>query len=310
MRRRLGTSLVAGAVAVLAVAAIVDALSRGAGGAQPPAAVEPSYAPAGLEDEAEELRAAGVRGTLYYLDARCRLAALRLPALARSDVTRLPTCHRARSRRPSELLRSCSQRGIDIFNRATPLLGERDCVVAAKPDGTLTRVRAGEVVEVLRYGDGRVLLSRHDVARAVGSARVIRAAWLSGSRVATILDGRKGEDLIAVFDGRRLVASVEWFPSQSARFFVSPRRTFFAVATERPDRLFLLDRDARPGALADVARNWFGRTSLSGARAIAWSPDERWTALAKGESIYVFTTDNRESRLVRLPITARDLDWR
>jgi hypothetical protein len=43
--------------------------------------------------------------------------------------------------------------------------------------------------------------------------------------------------------------------------------------------------------------------------AIAWSPDERWTAVATRASVYVFRTEETDGTLIRIPITVRDLAW-
>ena len=158
-------------------------------------------------------------------------------------------------------------------------------------------------------------LARRPLAPALpedgGRVSVRAATWLGGSRLAAVV-GSAGHLRVAVYERGDLVGSVPWFSSRSLRFYVSPRRRFFALATRRPDRLFLLDRNARPGALASIARAWFGRTSLAGARSIAWSPHERWTALAKNESVYIFTTSDRDPDrfLVRLPVSALDVAWR
>lgn len=148
-----------------------------------------------------------------------------------------------------------------------------------------------------------------DRARCRLTANARTAARLGDSRLAAILARRK-KVVIAVLEHRRIVAKVPWFESRSARFYVSPRGSFFAVVTDAPDRFFLLDRDGAPG-LPNVARFWFDRTSVRDARAIAWSPDERWAALVKGESIYIFTTRDEDPRpyLVRLPFAARDVAW-
>jgi hypothetical protein len=45
------------------------------------------------------------------------------------------------------------------------------------------------------------------------------------------------------------------------------------------------------------------------ARAVAWSPDERWTALATDASVYVYPTDRPDELVVRIPLMVRDLAW-
>lgn len=268
---RLVTWIVVVAVAALAGAATLDAVR---GSDQPAARDERGSERAARADVEGELAAAGVEGALSYVDDECRAHTIRLPATDPVDVPPTVPCRIAPPLRPPTA----------FFFR---------------PGGTMASVRRSAAPAV-------GAASRRDVV-------VRKLAWLDGSRIAAIVSRRSGRGrdrtAIAVVDARRLVGSVPWLPSRTARFFVSPRASFFAVATSGPSRFFLLDRDAKPGALADVAREWFGRTSLTGARAIAWSPDERWTALAKNESVYVFTTHDGDPELVRLPIAARDLAW-
>jgi hypothetical protein len=48
---------------------------------------------------------------------------------------------------------------------------------------------------------------------------------------------------------------------------------------------------------------------LPDAAAIAWSPDDRWTALATERSVYVFPTERPQELVIRIPLAVRDLDW-
>jgi hypothetical protein len=45
-------------------------------------------------------------------------------------------------------------------------------------------------------------------------------------------------------------------------------------------------------------------------RALTWSPDERWTAVATEHSVFVFRTNTSEASVRRLPIMAYELAWR
>ena len=269
---RLVTWIVVLAVAALAGAATLDAVRADAPRAEDARA---GSARAPLRGAAAELAEAGVEGSLSYVDVECRAHTLRLPATTSVDVPPTVPCRIAPPLRPP------------------PAFFER-------PRGTIAAVRRAAAPVVDAASPGRV--------------DVRRLAWLDDSRVAAIVAqgaGGAARTAIVVVERGSLVGSMLWLPSRAARIFVSPLGSFFAVATKGPSHFFLLDRDARTGALADVARDWFGRTSLTGARAITWSPDERWTALAKNESVYVFTTDDRapNPKLVRLPIEARDLAW-
>jgi hypothetical protein len=44
------------------------------------------------------------------------------------------------------------------------------------------------------------------------------------------------------------------------------------------------------------------------ARAVTWSPDDRWTAVAALTSVYVFPSEAL-APVVRIPLAVRDLDW-
>ena len=302
---RLVTWIAVALVLGIGALAAVDAVRAREEPADPPQARErPATRFAAL---AGELRAAGVAGTLAYIDASCRLHTIAFPALRELDVGPLPSCRLAPAFTPP--------RELPISAAAS----------AVGPDGTVAFIRNGDVA-VWPFGclEGaaspcvRTVLPRTTIARDFDAATtrdigIEGLASLGGERVATVVRVESADSertMIAVFEGGRLVGTVPWFASEAVRLTVSPRGEYVAVEAHRPSRLFLLDREGDVGVLADVARNWFGRTSLQGARAIAWSPDERWTALAKNESVYVFTTrDGDDAYLVRLPIAARDLAW-
>ena len=77
--RSVATWGVVASVTALGVTAAVHALT-----AEEPAASAPAAARAaasGTASHLDELRAAGVRGVLYYVDAGCRLRAVQLPGL-------------------------------------------------------------------------------------------------------------------------------------------------------------------------------------------------------------------------------------
>ena len=76
----------------------------------------------------------------------------------------------------------------------------------------------------------------------------------------------------------------------------SPRRSFLA-AVAAGDGLHVIDRESRP---VDVP--------VRRATAIAWSPDEGWTAVASPGGVFVYPTAEPRARL-RLPLLARDLAW-
>jgi hypothetical protein len=299
-------------------------------------------------DELEpRLRAAGVAGTLFITDEGCRLRALSLPGLnwlldsgAEGDECEFTVAPDSRhvvrlgggvawspNGRTSA---SCGQDSVVVRGRTGQQLYEvlRYCAPTWKPDGTLTLARGGTLV-VFRppCEEGQrvcehVILSERDLAPALRSgstpfrplyAPVIRqAVWLTNSRVAlvirTLVRAQPGTDfdLLAIFERRRLVAA----PLINSRFdelAVSPSRRYLAIHGSSFRGLSFVDADGRL-----LAHN-----PLASAHHVAWSPDDRWTAVATGGSTYLFRTAeleffNSDSRppVIQIPVHAEDLEWR
>jgi hypothetical protein len=104
--------------------------------------------------------------------------------------------------------------------------------------------------------------------------------------------------LVLVEDGRAILVQPRWVV-QEARFMRPSRLgTYFALLG--PDGVRLFDRDASPLALPAAARD---------PQTVAWSPDERWAALATDDAVYVFPAEAPYDPMVRVPLRVRDLDW-
>jgi hypothetical protein len=166
----------------------------------------------------------------------------------------------------------------------------------------LTFFRAGRVVE---WQTETVVLSqrrlRATVRRALGAPRPRRVAvrelaWLSDSRAVAILAWGP-EEVLAVFEEREVVAAWPSLRAGFGRLWSSPRGSYFAVETEG---VLLFDRDGRQ---LPTAR-------FSDFRGLAWSPDERWLAVAAGERILLLATRGRPRPPLLLEIEAQDVFWR
>jgi hypothetical protein len=293
------------------------------------------------------LRAAGVAGTLFITDEGCRLRALSLPSLnwlldsgAERDECEFTVAPDSRhvvrfgggvawspNGRTSA---SCGQNSVVVHGRTGQQLYEviGYCAPAWKPDGTFTLARGGTFV-VFRppCQEGQrvcehVILSKTDLEPALRSGRtqlrslyapVIRQAiWLSNSRVALVIGTRvraqpgASTDLLAIFEGRRLVGE----PLVNSRFdelAVSPARRYLAIHGSSFRGLSFVDSESRL-----LARN-----PLASGHHAAWSPDERWTAVATGGSTYLFRTaelaffnSDSRPRAIQIPVHAADLEWR
>ena len=321
--RALGTWLAVGLIVVVSFVAFVDAF-RGEGGREQEEtarARERASTPARLRDEAEAFAEAGIAGTLYYIDPRCRFAALRLPDLARSELTTLTSCRVGLSRsgrwvpfgstwqRHGRLVRRCSERGVAVFDRATPLLGERGCALAWTADGTLrAHVLDGQLVEFADEGAG-ILFSRRQLALALrdfpggagGTYSLREVAFLDGERFAAIVAANRGGarvEFVAVFAEGKTVAEPSFFAEHLSDLEASPRGDFVSVRLGGRD-LALLDRRARQTGFF-----------FSKARAIAWSPDGHWAAVAEPDQVVVLEPGERSIRYFALPLVAREIAWR
>lgn len=314
------TWLVVAAVTALALAAAVDAL-RGEEGpgrrqAKPPSLTTKTAGPSSFA----QIPAGGsFSGVLYYSDDDCRLRALELPSLHETEAPAWSGCAFSLSPtgRAVQPAGAAWSPGGEVYAAGLGGVVELDSgrrvfrgrVPAWRPDGTLTYVRDGAV---RAWPSGRVLLSRRDLEQAAArhpnapeghgfeSIGVRQVGWLDPGRVVVLLrvDIRFAGafDLTAVFQGRRLVATVAAFRSFD-RLWTSPDGTYFALGGAT---LELYDRNGNARPLPP----------LTDPRAIAWSPDESWIAVATRASIYVFRAGTTEFRLRRLPTPAHDLAWR
>lgn len=276
--RNIATWLLVGAVAALGVVAAFDALRGGETvvreSRNPPAT---TTAPALEGPAAARLRDARVTGVLTYADGDCRLSAVSLPDL---EPVAAPS-----------------------FEMCRPLTDS----------GGLGTVDGDVVWAGLGYGAVQVVVTRetltHEISRWLPASgtdesrafHAVQAVDLGDERTLVLAQpsGEPDERVLAlVEDGRVIQVQPKWIV-RGARFLrPSPQGTYFALFG--PDGVRLFDRDATPLALPAAARD---------PQALAWSPDERWAALATPQAVYVFPAQAPYDPMVRVPLAVRDLDW-
>lgn len=278
--RRIATGLAVAALAALGLVAAVDALWS-PGESSPQAARQTTTVPL-LARQPElavsQLREAGVSGLLTYSDEDCRLHAVSLPELRPARAPSFEMC------RPLT---------------ATGGLGAMD----------------GEVVwSGLGYGTVQVVLSEERLSRAIRAGlgmedaedagfRAVQAVSLGEDRYVVLADStyEPRERVLAAFDGRRpAFVHPRWWVGDARAVRPSPQGGYYALLGEDWVGSPIFSRDGRR---LDLPRQ------MRDPHSIAWSPDERWTALATDESVYVYPTEEPERLVVRIALPVRDLDW-
>jgi hypothetical protein len=335
--RRWPTWLLVGALVALGSVAVADAL-RGDRTKVVPRPRTPATVALITRNEPA---ASGLSGVLYYSNAEddCRLDGLSLPDLGNAPPPKLRSCRFSLSRDGQAAFpddAEWSPQGgmyareddnmIELGSSAShQALHFPGSAPAFKPDGTFTYVRENEVVEWTTScprgsrlftlpGDNatarcrRVVLSTGDLRRAriggEGSGPLIPKdlAWLSDTRLVTVVGdaGISGhrEHLSVIDSGRVVGATISEF-GEGMRVEASPHGNFF-TAWYGDSLVTIRDRNGDLVTFPTIPR----------VRALTWSPDERWTAVATEHSVFVFRTNTSEPSVRRLPIVAYELAWR
>jgi hypothetical protein len=316
------------AVALLAALALADALRPGSESAKPTAQPSPTTTAAKPPTLRETLRSEAVTGLVLYSDRDCRLHSLLLPGLI-DEVVRddsgvdvfhcrfsVPQGHvldgDVVAQPHGKLVARCRGDHIAVWNLETgePVRSIRGCHPAWRPDGVLTYESRGRILA------GRdVLLSRADLTRA---AR--RAPGLQGIRPGFLL-GVEVSDLAWPDDGHLVVGLQTRAPELGpprflAAVFQGNAITTLAAGFRGPyEHLFVSGDGLLAGADDGTVLTRSGRSvdppaNLPQGRAVAFTPDDRWLVWLTGSSTFlVEPAGGGDSRIIRLPVPARDLVW-
>ena len=284
----------------------------------------------GREALAEQATQLGVRGQLLLYGDGCHVQLLTLPSLEGTEDSSGCVPRGAVSPDGSLVARCLGER-TELFDQATGDLvrGLPGCAPAWQPDGTLTVAHERSVVRFFSACHApdacvRTLIERRELERAarrhptvpehVGRLRVLidGIAWLSQTRTAVLLSIRISGRLagigalsqIAFFENGRLARSRSFFRHGTPGLAASPRGSYL---TQTPG--IVVRSDGTEVSLPPHLRDF---------RAIAWTPDERFLALATRYAVTVLDVASLERyddegaglRSVTLPLSARDVAWR
>jgi hypothetical protein len=291
------------------------------------------------ESAVPELRAAGITGVLVYTDRDCVLHAVRLPDLSPAELPAGPDvgCEFELSPDGTHVeppgaawypegfgYALCRGNVVDVVLSPSPRRPRPQvdgCAPAWRPGSPaqLTVADQGAIEQVVPDCNGRppceeVVISTEALLEAAGrhpnasslsppaAIDVQDVEWLSPDEAVVLLRLRLRfgpQDLVARFQNGRLRETHAFRDDEATSLERSSGGHFLLV---EPGRLGL----HVAGSTVDV------RTAVGTARAGAWSPDERWLALARpGRVAFVETQGFGGSlgRIVEAPIDARDLAW-
>lgn len=330
--RRGVTVLVVVVVAAIALAAGIDALR---GGGSPEAGSGPERETRSVSTSEPDgwtnyvpLAEDAPAGTLYYTDEACRLRAIELPERTPAPAPSWGECRFVLSPDATSVSGAGTAwdlTGDHLFHardgRIVVLSSDHEpegepfpgTAPAWRPDGTLTYFADGAV---RGWPGGDIVLSQRDLVRALRTLpfdelatrfdrfRVREAAWLDGRRLAAILSANGAEgrmDMLAIYDGRELDAFTFDGPGGLSELRTSPRGRYAAArSTGGRDAEFVMIESGRE----------LNTPRIVGYRALAWSPDEQWVAVAAERGVFVYRPGAPGPPELELELDAHDLAWR
>jgi hypothetical protein len=308
---------------VIVVAAVDEVRNREA---EPPATTTELKE---RDEFAERLGELGVRGELVLRGSGCRVQLLSLPSLERTGEDESGCVpHGAESPDGSTVAR-CLGDEVELFSGGGFVRTLPGCVPAWRPDGVLTVALRGAIVRFRVCADGRrdtctrTLIPRteleraarrHPTSPALAPLRVLvdGVAWLSNVRASVLMSirltgrfaGMGPMSAIAFFEQGRLTKTQPFFRTVGGQLGASPRGSY---VTQTPD--VILRPDGSQVSLPEYLR---------AVRDFAWSPDERFLALATRFAVVVLDVSSLERyddtgsglRSVTLPLSVTELAWR
>lgn len=296
---RLPSWLIVAAVGVLVALAAADAIrSRSEGAPSAPEQQEPA-SPA----------LADLHGQIVLARVDCDAVALRLPSLVR-ETPEYPAC----GGRVWSLDGTASAICVGNVTEVTLAvqvgvspLRLKGCAPAWRPDGAVSVVRNGDLVVARRRGTPQILVSRKPLAAALAGVleggrtyELVEVAWIGRSSFAAIVSGSKPwQQAVIVYGQDGLENVISQFGQHISSLRVSPLGNL-AVAHNQAGREFVMF--TRSGEEMQLPR-------IANARAIAWSTNEEWVALATRTTTFFARTNSRRT-VARIPFGGDSMDWR
>jgi hypothetical protein len=291
--RRLPSWIIVGAVGIVVALAAADAI-RPHGETQ---RSEPAQRPPDLT------------GLLVVAGPDCSMAALRLPGLTEQSPPRQPDCRGLIWSEDGSLAARCTTtNGTEILDANLEFLSRiQGCAPAWRPDGALSVIRNGDLVMWRRRGRRVVYVSRAQLADELAGQiedgreySLVDVAWSATISFAGVVAGpAPWQRAIIVYTANAVELVVPELGRRISALEVSPTGNYMAFATNQLGREFVLLN--RAGAEVPIPR-------IANVHALAWSPDERWVALATRTATFIARTGTRDV-VLRIPTGGDSLMW-
>lgn len=289
--RAVATWIVGGAVVVLLVVAIADGIRSHAN-----ASDTPGPPPRVLH------------GVIVAADDACKTQAFRLPSMAPERPPHQPDCGGVVWSQDGSLFARCTDEVTTVTSGdgSFQLPDLEGCAPAWRADGFLGVVRDGEIVVTRRHGGPFTFFTRAELAEAL-TGRIDHPAdwgfaqisWFGLSSFVAVLQGSRSEQTaIAVFAQGGLETFIPETGETIEDLHASPLGNF-AFARVDPQREYVMvSRGGDPLTIPPVRD----------ARALTWSPDEVYVAIATEDETVIARTDTT-GIVATLPFGARGLTW-
>jgi hypothetical protein len=286
------TWLIVGALVVLVAVAAADALRP---------------APSSPEPERNEASHSDLNGVLVAARADCSARGVSLPDSSERPLRWPVDCDGAVWSVDHTLNASCFH---DFTTVATldggRLLRLRGCSPSWRPDGAVSVINDGDLVITRRRGRPLVFLSREELASELdGELENARAyelqevAWHGAVAFAGIVAGPSpSQRAIVYYTPEGVTSVIPELGRDISGIRMSPLGNI-AFARSQTGREYLM---------VDPGGNEIPLPRIGNARAIAWSDDERWVAVATRTATVVARTGTRRV-VMRLALGGETLEW-
>ena len=283
------TWIVGGAVALLLIVAVADGI-RSRDDASGASATPPRQ----------------LHGVIVAADAACQTQAFRLPSMASERPPHPPDCNGLVWSQDGSLVAGCTGDFTSVRSSEGVQFPNVDgCAPAWRGDGALSVVLDGNLVIARRHGSPFIFFSRPQLAEALRAAGVedaggwkfAQVSWFGLSSFVAVLQ-KPGDTAAAVFAQGGLETFLPHIGAHIEDLRASPIGNF-AFARVDPEREYVMvSRGGDPISLPAVR----------GARAIAWSPDELYVAIATDDETVIGRTGTT-GVITTLPFGAHALAW-